>query len=429
MNPPTRTGAGSHLAAWTSAFITMMAVSLLTHLTHAQAPSPDFFPILPWDRMQALDGDADRRSGLASAAECGFTIAGFVRASDVPACERLGLRAIVYPEPDSGLANPKRRLTDEQIDQQVRRLAELTRDSPAVLGYYIRDEPGARSFPYLGRIVAAVKAHAPGKLAYINLFPGYATLGATDTSQLQTATFAEYLERYVREVKPQFLSYDNYMVQYSQDLRDPAKAAAYFRDLLEVRRVALEHDLPFWNIVSSNQIRPFATVPSPANLLLQAWTTLAAGGRGVSWYRYTQGGYQYAPIDKEGRRTVTWSYLRMVNEQLRVIGPIMNRLRSTGVGFSGLTLLPGAPALPGRLVQAVECAEPLMIGEFAGADEPDHAILVNLSLERSARVQIRLAADRPMEVYSPVDGRRAAIGAELWLTAGQGMLVCVRRAE
>jgi hypothetical protein len=159
-----------------------------------------------------------------------------------------------------------------------------------VLGCFIRDEPGALEFPYLAKLVAAVKRHDPGKLAYINLFPGYATLGARDTSQLQAETFTEYLERYVAQVKPQFISYDNYMVEYSQDLRDRVKAASYFRDLLEVRRVAMKHHLPFWNVVSSNQIRPFTTPPSPANLLLQAWTTLAAGGRGVSWFKYGRPG-------------------------------------------------------------------------------------------------------------------------------------------
>ena len=95
------------------------------------------------------------------------------------------------------------------------------------------------------------------------------------------------------EVKPDFLSYDNYMVEVSHDLRDRRTGAIYFRDLVEVRRVSLEHGLPFWNIVTCVQIRPNTTPPSPANLLLQGWTTLAAGGHGVSWYKYKQKDYLY----------------------------------------------------------------------------------------------------------------------------------------
>ena len=136
------------------------------------------------------------------------------------------------------------------------------------------------------------------------------------------------------EVKPQFLSYDNYMVEYSNDLRDRGTGASYFRDLLEVRRVSLKHGLPFWNIVTCVQIRPKTTPPSPANLLLQGWTTLAAGGRGVSWYKYKQKGYAYCPIDSEHGQTATWSYLQMVNRQLKVIGPMVSQLRSVGVYFT-----------------------------------------------------------------------------------------------
>ena len=144
------------------------------------------------------------------------------------------------------------------------------------------------------------------------------------------------------------------MVEYSQDLRDRATGASYFRDLLEVRRVALEHGLPFWNIVTCVQIRPNTTTPSPANLLLQGWTTLAAGGRGVSWYKYQQKGYLYCPIDTEHGRTATWSYLQMVNRQLKVIGPIVSRLRSVGVYFTEPAPLDHGPKLPGKLVQKLD---------------------------------------------------------------------------
>jgi hypothetical protein len=151
------------------------------------------------------------------------------------------------------------------------------------------------------------------------LFPDYATLGAPDRSQLGTSNYTEYLERFVAEVKPQVISYDNYMVQYSQDLKDSAQAASYYRNLLEVRRVAQEHQLPFLNIVSCNQIRPETPIPSPANFQFQAYTTLAAGYRGVTWYNYYGPGYHYMPIDASGRRTLSWLYLRDVNAQIAAL--------------------------------------------------------------------------------------------------------------
>src|ERR1700722_8773820 len=106
------------------------------------------------------------------------------------------------------------------------------------------DELGAGDFPALAKAVAAVKKYAPGKLAYINLFPDYATLGARDASQLEAASYTEYLERFVNEVHPQMISYDNYKVQFGNDLKNGAETADYYHNLLEVRRVAREHHLP-----------------------------------------------------------------------------------------------------------------------------------------------------------------------------------------
>ncbi len=403
----------------------------------------DFFPILAWDPLHGWkEPHLERPNGLAGIAGCGFTIAGFVQPRDLPQCEQLGLSAILAPpDGDDPWFGPWRKLTDEQIEARVKAMIEQAGDRKSVLGYFLMDEPGTPSFPALGKAVAAVRKHAPGKLAYINLFPGYATLGAPDTSQLGAGSFTEYLERFVGEVHPQFLSYDNYMVQYSDDLQDRKKAASYFNDLLEVRRVALKHRLPFWNIVSSNQIRPGTPIPSPANLLFQSYTTLAAGGRGVSWYTYFASsskarGYGYAPVDSDGHPTETWGCLQMVNRQIKTLGPRMNRLASTGVFFSSPPPVENLPLLPGRLVKDVvsratartpgDARLPVMVGEFAGGDGADYVMVVNLSLERSAHLRIEThKAYRRQEVASAEDGRWLPLDEPNghWLVAGQGALI------
>ena len=431
---PLRSYAGSLLAA-----VCVLGVPLLRagegpeRLPHMNDPvplvtNPSFFPILPWDPLHGWREEIERDNALEGIAECNFTMAGFVKPGDLSACEQLGLKALVFGTSGRGPLSRKEwaTLSDEEIRVFVRTMVADAGDSDAILGYYLVDEPGASLFPKLAVGVAAVREHAPGKLAYINLFPGYATIGAPDTSQLQAESYAEYLERFVAEVRPQILSYDNYRVQYSNDLQDPARAAQYYLDLLEVRRVALQHNLPFWNIVSSNQIRPFTTIPSPENLHFQAYTTLAAGGRGVTWYTYNARGYGYAPIDREGNRTMTWQYLQMVNRQLKTLGPLMNRLRSTGVYFTDPPPAPSLPTLPGELVEAAESDTPLMIGEFVSHTGGPFAMAVNLSLERSVRIRLALAnADSLGHVVSAEDGSMLPMeeGNAYWLTAGQGILI------
>ncbi len=181
-----------------------------------------------------------------------------------------------------------------------------------------------------------------------------------------TASYTEYLERFVSEVHPQLLSYDNYNVEFSSDLKDRARVSSYFHNLLEVRRVGLEHHLPFLNNVSAKQIRPETTVPSPASLAFQAYTTLAAGYRGVTWYTYYSQGYKYAPVDLAGKKTQTWAWLKEVNREVLTLAPVMSGLKSTGVFFTAPAPADGLPMLPGRVVESASAAAPLMIGEFEG---------------------------------------------------------------
>jgi hypothetical protein len=392
-----------------------------------------FFPVLCWDPQSGWNNQHEGRlNGLESIRDCYFTIAGFVHRRDLDRCEQLGLKALAFGDHDTVTMRQwndlwdDTTLTDRMIRKKIRRMVERNGDSKAVVGYYISDEPGASMYPRLAKAVEYVHKYAPGKLAYINLFPDYATVGAKDQSQLETDTYRAYLDRFATEVRPGLISYDNYMVQYSMDLTDSTHAGSYFRNLLAVRETALENGLPFWNIVSSNQIRPGKTIPSPANLLLQAYTTLAAGGRGVTWYTYYSRGYGYAPVDTLGRKTQTWYYLQEVNRQLGILGPIMNRMKTTGVYFSDPAPTSGLPLLPGRLVRASASGSPLMLGEFRDHDGTDYLMVVNLSLERSVSVAITLQnPDRKIQVISSVDGRACEPDMEkgLWLVAGQGILL------
>jgi hypothetical protein len=424
---------GFAVCCWLVAtFIQSAGAATESKFAFSDVSKPEFFPILPWDPYHGWDKPhvERQRDGLEGIAECRFNMAGFVLPSDLRRCEKLGLGALLLPT-DNAFTNFQylcvwRNLSDEEIERRVKQTVLAAGRNSAVMGYFIMDEPGVRDFPALAKAVAAVKKYAPGKLAYINLLPDYATLGAPDRSQLGTSNYTEYLERFVMEVKPQVLSYDNYMVQYSEDLKHPAVAASYYRNLLEVRRVAQKYQLPHLNIVSANQIRPNTPIPSPANLCFQAYTTLAAGYRGVSWFTYFDHGYDYTPTDSSGGKTLTWVFLQQVNAQVAALAPVMSRLTSTGVFFTAPAPVNGLPLLPGKLVDAVMCPTPVMVGEFRHANGDNYVMLVNLSLERSAKFSLTTKPPfETIQVVSPVDGSLSTYDQKsgLWLVAGQGVLL------
>ena len=139
---------------------------------------PDLFPILPWDTLHGWGG-ADRKpkNGLESIAECNFTLAGFVKPEDLPLCEKLGLAAIMAPFLGKELWL---KLSGEEIEKRVKRGDRANRPQQGGAGLFPRGRAGSSGpFPGWPRRVAAVKKYAPGKLAYINLFPSYATVGAS----------------------------------------------------------------------------------------------------------------------------------------------------------------------------------------------------------------------------------------------------------
>lgn len=395
---------------------------------------PDFFPILPWDPYHGWDGAATdiQTNGLESLAQCNFNMAGFVLPKDLPLCRKLGLGAIVLPV-NKAFTNVNyifqwKNLSGAEIDRRVKQMVEAAEANPAVAGYFITDEPSVSDFPALARAVAAVKKYAPGKLAYINLFPNYATMGAPETSQLGTTSYTDYLERFIAEVKPQLLSYDNYGVPYSEDFENASDTHHYYENLLEVRRVAQEHQLPCLNIVSANQLTPTMHIPSPANLAFQAYTTLAAGYRGVTWYTFYGRGYQYASVDNSGRKTLTWQWLSAINQQVATLAPILSRLKSTGVYFTTPAPAPNLPLLPSQIVQSVRASGPVMLGEFVGAAGARFVMVVNLSLQKSVRFTLQTRESKQtISVISAVDGSRSRFDPEkrLWLTAGSGVLLAI----
>jgi hypothetical protein len=390
--------------------------------------SKDFFPLLAWDTQHGWKNETPHRTyGLASLRDCGFSLCGFLQPEDIPECERLGLRGFgfgdgdITPQEWNGLW-ARKDLSDAEIDKRVQTMVARYGNSDAIVGYYLNDEPSATMFPALAKAVAAVRKYAPDKLAYINLLPTY----ADSKTQLVADSGMKYLEDFAEIVRPQFLSYDNYLVQYSNDGEAADSMVLYYRNLLDVRTVALRHRLPFWNVVVSNQIRHYTTIPSPANLALQAYTTLATGGLGVSWYKYYAGGYGYSSIDENDQKTSTWYWLREINRQIRIVGPIMSGLKTTGVYFSSPLPAPDFAPLPGSFVKAIKSNAPIMVGEFTDAAGVPLAMIVNLSLAKTAKCELTTIPSGTLLRLDAVEDdpwKKLRNNNGFCLTAGHGCLV------
>lgn len=371
-------------------------------------PKPEDFAILPWSWTP---GDLAQLEGIR---DCGFNLAGFVTPESLDLVEQAGLKAVVSDGP-THVGDAEAALDDAEIAKRVQALVDRVGSHPAVFGYYLRDEPSATVFPGLGRWAAAYGAAHPAATPYINLFPNYASPG-----QLGAETYEQYLERFVETVHPRYLSYDHYALMDDGTLR-----GGYFQNLEAVRKAALAAGIPFWNIVLSNSHFRYAE-PTPAGLRFQLYTTLAYGGRGISYFTYFApevGNYRLAPVDQFGNRTPTWDMLRNVNLQIHKLAPTYLTLTSVNVFHHGEVPEGCSGDETSVHLASVEGGN-LLVGEFEGPNGQPAVLVVNTDLHTSVAFGVQFKQAGRVRLVSPYTGGLTDLAGEQgWLAAGQGSLL------
>jgi hypothetical protein len=104
----------------------------------------------------------------------------------------------------------------------------------------------------------------------------------------------------------------------------------------------------------------------------------------------------------------------------------MNQLNSTGVYFTSPAPAGKLDVLPGKLIRKVQSDTPVMVGEFKHNDGTNYVMVVNLSLEKSAKFTLETTLPyKKIQIVSAEDGTLYQMDNKLglWLVAGQGVLI------
>jgi hypothetical protein len=394
------------------------AVALMTaiHAVPAAGPvDPKDFALLPWGHTSGTSHTYELIR------ECGFNLAGFVAPEELDLVQQAGLKAIVHDSSVS-LSDAAVNLDEAEITSRVQSLVNRVNSHPAVFGYYLRDEPGYPLYPGLARWNAAFDRLAPGKLAYINMLPNYIGQGHLDAWGVKT--YDRFIESFVEMVKPTFISYDHYAMMDDGSLR-----GGYFQNLETFRTIALRHNIPFWNIVLGNAHFNYAE-PSPATLAFQAFTTLAYGARGLSYFTYFApqiGNYRLAPIDQFGNKTPTWDMMRNVNTQVQNLLPTYVKLKSVNV-FHYPDVPEGCRDTTSSKHLAKVEGSHLVVGEFEDPEGVPYAMVVNKDFHRSTSFGVQFKEKGRIMMISPFTGAgQPWSGENDWLAPGQGTLLFLQR--
>jgi hypothetical protein len=188
------------------------------------------------------------------------------------------------------LENPAQRA---RLDALIARF----RHHPALYSYFLTDEPSTAAFAGLGKLVAYLNQRDPAHLAYINLFPTYASNAQLGTKGDTTIAYREHLRQFVEVVKPALLSYDHYQLANNGD------TGQYFLNLALVRQAALQSEVPFLHIVQACSWTPARRIPTGDEMRYLVYTTLAYGAQGISYYVYCCAGHQGGIALPDGKPT------------------------------------------------------------------------------------------------------------------------------
>lgn len=255
-------------------------------------------------------------------------------------------------------------------------------------GYHLADEPGVSAFAGLATRVEEIRRERPGRLAFINLFPNYAS-----PAQLGCPTYEEHVARFLEVVRPEVLCMDHYPVMRP----DKDTRSAYLDNLETFRRHAEKAGIPFWNFFNIMPYGPH-TDPTEAQVRWQVHASIAHGAKGVLYFCYWTpgkgaGGSGEFPkggaiLTAEGLRTRHYEEARRINAGLHKWGPTLMELAGEGVSRMRVTSRAaepaGCPGLSRVAVQPGDAPCEFLVGRLRHRDGRRALLLVNHDLTFTA---------------------------------------------
>jgi hypothetical protein len=353
---------------------------------------------------------------------------------ELDVAQRHGLRAQLH----DGLISPAN-LDNPAQQGKLDALIARVHSHPALYAYFITDEPNATNFAGLGKLVDYLRERDPAHLAYINLFPTYASNEQLGTKGDVVTAYREHLRQYADLVKPALISYDHYQFAVNGD--NPQ----YFLNLAMIRRAAQEARVPFLNIVQACTWTPSMRVPTGDEMRYLVYTTLAYGAQGISYYVYSCPGHTGMIANADGTPTTLYHALKTLNREFVAIAAELQPYYSLGVYHAGM-LPPGAeplpkaatfrfdPSVPDEEYKPPKPVKGVLAGFFGRVEkdkkpsQPTHVVVVNLDYK--ADTVVGLVGPSNIELFdataskwSPAEDKRV----ELRLPRGGGKLARVRK--
>jgi hypothetical protein len=284
------------------------------------------------------------------------------------------------------------------------------RQHPAFAGYHLGDEPSAAEFAALAARVQVIQALDVVHPCYINLLPIYAS-----AAQLGTATYQEYIDRFLATVPVPLLSFDHYPTPNGNlDL-------GLYANLEIVRTATLAAHTPFWGFYQAVQQsgQPARTL---AEVRLECYSNLAYGAQGIQAYDYWQtfAADVVAPIDQAGNQTSAYALVQTVNAEVSAIAPLFLGARVIEVAHAGVPVPAGTTAH--AAVRSLDVGTGSVIVSTLRKAASEYLVLVNKELHTDISITINFQYPQDVLQVAP-DGSEYAPGTATFTLAAGGIVI------
>jgi hypothetical protein len=210
---------------------------------------------------------------------------------------------------------------------------------PALAGYFVADEPSRKGFSQLGKLVKKIRAIDDKHICYVNLFPNYQV-----EKYMGVRTYDEYLDKFIKEVPSQVISFDNYPI--TGNTRQSVRPS-FYKNLETISEVSKKCGRPFWGFALSVAQKPYP-VPTLGALRLQVYSNLAYGAQAIEYFPYwtpSTAQFHTAAIGTDGRQTEVYQSLQQLNKEIKGLSDVFLGAEMVSVSHTGDAIPMGTSSL------------------------------------------------------------------------------------
>jgi hypothetical protein len=344
---------------------------------------------------------------------------------------------IIMSVPGMRVANGS--VTDEWKERMLTVIQQV-RNHPALMGYYIADEPKIDRMADIAKAFAFFREHDSEHLPYCNHW-------TVNMSWCGYRSYDEMWTDYGKICSPDFVSSDLYpfstvpedewLANRDKDPhyypRHKAKICIHFFEMLDIiRQKSQAWNVPVW--MCNYGTYAYSPDTRDGEMLFQVMMNLAYGAKCIQYFTYAHGGMMIDPPDNTPNDN--WQSARRINSVLKAWAPTLMKMKSIGVYHHPANLVYTRPLdqfLLGNPNDLFTRGDAVVIGQFTDDDGYEYALIVNRTPFEPAQIDFCFGSDDDVEECSgqtgewmkpwPYNPRKMP----LHFTPGQGRLFRFKR--